>query len=99
MILREFCENMMQFHRDVIRVQREMGRIGKNYRGRHFSYYVHNFAFYRRLLWVGRKERAIHFPKIIKDMLVQKKNLENLEANKRILKVYSNLNEAGANFT
>lgn len=99
MILKEICERLMHMHREVITVQREMGRIGKSYRGAHMNYHIRNFVLYRRLAWVSSKERVKHFPKIMKDAAVEKKVRENLEANRRLLKVYNNLNDAGANFT
>lgn len=97
-ILKGACERLFRHHKESEEVCRGLEDIekssGPHYRPKH----AHNRDFYERMTQGSETERIHHFPKIIKDAFMLKRNKMLLKERKHALKVYKVLKDIGANF-
>ena len=95
-ILKEVCERLFKHHNESESVCSGLEEVDKSSGPHHRPGHAYNRNFYERMGMVDKMERIQHFPKIIKDAIMLKKNEKVLEKRKHALRVYKTLKEAGA---
>ncbi len=95
-VLKGLCERLFWHHMKSEAVCRGLEEVGKSSGPHHVRRHIYNRDFYERMGKTG--ERALHFPKIVKDALLLKRNERVLEGRRHALRVYRTLKEAGAKF-
>ena len=96
-VLKEVCDRLFRHHKenaDICRGLEEVDKSEPHHRPKH----VYNRDFYKRMGQADKGERIQHFPKIIKDTLLLKRNERVLEKRRHALRVYKTLKDAGAKF-
>lgn len=97
-VMKEVCERLFRHHRESAEVCRNLEKVDKACESHHLAKHSLNRDFYDNMSLAGKRERLMHFPKIIKDAFMLKKNKKLLEKRRHALKVYKALKEAGADF-